>query len=239
VQERDNGVFYLACMRPHQPFREDDLQFLTVAGSLIGTALHGIEMSRRQRETFLSAIRAVVSVSEMREPEAEGHSARVARLAAAIGRRIPLKERELARLRLAALLHDVGKAAVPARMLEEEGVHDPDHSAEHAKRGEKITASISGSEDLAPSIRHHHESWDGNGFPDGLSGTDIPLFSRVVAAADRIDHIVRDSVTADSVADAKRLLEEESGVKLDPAIVATACEALDEMLRGNSRNGEK
>ena len=235
VQERVSGVFYLASLSPDQPFREDDLQFLTVAGSLIGTALHGIEMSRKQRETFLSAIRSIVSLGEMRDPSAEGHSARVSKFAALVGKRLPLKEREVARLRLAALIHDIGKAAVSQDVLEEAGVEDPDHTSEHAMRGEQIAASIMGGEDFAPAIRHHHESWDGTGFPDGLKGEDIPMLARIITVGDGVDHVLRGSLAPEKIAAAKHWLEEESGRKLDPNIARISAEVLDEMLKTTVR----
>ncbi|MBN1808596.1 MAG: HD domain-containing protein [Planctomycetes bacterium] len=236
VQERVNGVFYLASLRPDQPFREDDLQFLTVAGSLIGTALHGIEMSRKQRETFLNAIRSVISISEMRDPETEGHSGRVSRFAAAVGRQFPLNEREVSRLRLAALLHDVGKAAVPQSVLDSKGVGNADHTDEHALLGEKLASGIAGGEELAPAIRHHHERWDGKGFPDGLAGEDIPLVSRIIAAADGVDHVVQDSLTPQSVIEAGKWLKEHSGESLDPAVADVSAQVLEESLK--RRNSE-
>jgi HD-GYP domain-containing protein (c-di-GMP phosphodiesterase class II) len=133
----------------------------------------------------------MVTAIEARDPYTSGHSRRVSRLAMEIARSIGLPEREVKRTGVAGLLHDVGKihekyATIlqkPDRLSKDEWLL----MKEHPSDGEALIAKVSQLHDILPAVRHHHERWDGAGYPDGLQGESIPLMARVLTFADTID----------------------------------------------------
>lgn len=133
----------------------------------------------------------MVTTLEARDPYTSGHSRRVQNYAVQIARYLRLPERETRALSQAALLHDVGKIHEKyARILSKTDQLTPDEWAlmqEHPVDGERLVSTMSRLKELTPAIRHHHEQWDGTGYPDGVAGEDIPLAARIIALADTID----------------------------------------------------
>lgn len=136
-------------------------------------------------------LQLMVKSIEARDPYTSGHSRRVSRYAVAIARALGLSEREVTSISTAALLHDVGKIYEKyAPILTNPGRLSPSEWAtmqEHPVDGANLVATISRLSDLVPAIRHHHENWDGSGYPDRISGDSIPLASRIIMFADTID----------------------------------------------------
>lgn len=152
------------------------------------------------------------------------HSIGVARYAAATGRALGLDRATVKRLWLASLLHDVGKLYLPDRLLQTSGVLDTaefDQVREHAVVGFELMRVVP---ELAPyleAIRHHHERWDGTGYPDGLARAAIPLEGRVIAVADAFDVMVRGRAyrAPRSPLEAGAELKKQAGTQFDPAVV--------------------
>lgn len=155
---------------------------------------------------------------------AQGHSRRVARHAWRIALAMDLPAGESARVRAAAAVHDVGKLYTPRAILDNPG---PLNEAEyrvikrHPIDGANMLAKL-GEPGIANMVLHHHERIDGSGYPDGLSGEEIPLGARIIAVADTFDAICADRVyrSASSRSHALEVLREESGSQLDAAVVA-------------------
>ena len=144
--------------------------------------------ARRRELSWATALAA--AVDRRVDGGAHPHSQAVADLAVAIGRRLGWAEARLAQLRVAAILHDVGKVAIPDELLRKEGPLADEELAvvrSHAALGAELVARIEGLEALVPWIRHVHERVDGTGYPRGLAGEEIPLESRVIAVADAWD----------------------------------------------------
>jgi putative nucleotidyltransferase with HDIG domain len=167
----------------------------------------------------------MVSAIEARDPYTSGHSRRVSRMAVEIARSIGLPERDVSRIGVAGLLHDVGKIhekyapilSKPDRLTQDEWMLMKEHPVD----GEKLVANVSQLHDVLPAVRHHHERWDGAGYPDGLRGDAIPLMARVLAIADTIDAMTSDrsyrrGLTVDDV---RREVERCAGTQFDPDIV--------------------
>ncbi len=155
-------------------------------------------------------------------PATKSHSVRTARLAVAFGERLSLPTSDLQALRLAALLHDIGKIRIPKPVLEQEGPLDDEAWAlvqQHPLWGYEIAQSIPGfPREAALAVRHHHEWWDGRGYPDGLQGAAIPLLARILALADAWDALqeprpYRSAYTADA---AWETLLAARGTQFDP-----------------------
>ncbi len=183
-----------------------------------GAALKGYDRARRER-----LIRRLADALEAQDAFLHGHSRRVARHAEMIGRRMGLSIAELVRLRAAAAIHDVGKLYVPQEVLDKPAaLTDAEYALvkRHSEHGAAMV-SILGDKDLTAIVRHHHERIDGRGYPDGLSGEEIPLGARIVAVADTFDAITspRPYRPAAEHTNALKILRACAGTQLDPAAV--------------------
>jgi HD-GYP domain-containing protein (c-di-GMP phosphodiesterase class II) len=166
----------------------------------------------------------MVAAIEARDPYTSGHSQRVAKAAKLIARTIGLKPAEIERVGVAALLHDVGKIDEAfAPILAKEGRLTPeewDTMKRHPIRSAELVGLLSSLRDVVPAVRHHHENWDGTGYPDGIKGEAIPLASRIIMFADTLDAMTSDRPyrKALSVEEAKAEFIRFRGRQFDPAI---------------------
>jgi len=138
----------------------------------------------------------MVAAIEARDPYTSGHSKRVSHASRVIARAIGLKPERVERVEVAALLHDVGKIDERfARILAKEGRLSPEEweiMKMHPVRGAELVGLLTSLKDIVPAVRHHHENWDGTGYPDGVKGEEIPLASRIIMFADTLDAITTD-----------------------------------------------
>ncbi len=152
-----------------------------------------------------------------------GHSERVTRYAVALARGLGLDAEETKKIKLAAFLHDVGKVEIPASLLNKSGLLDPEEREalkRHPLVGAEIVGQIKALEDVVPVVRHHHERWDGKGYPAGLAGEEIPLGARIIALADAFDAMTSDRPyrRAKSSSEALAEIEREAGRQFDPRL---------------------
>jgi HD-GYP domain-containing protein (c-di-GMP phosphodiesterase class II) len=166
---------------------------------------------------------ALVAALNARDGNTGEHSTRSCALAVELAQACALAAAELATLTLAAQLHDIGKIGIPDSVLLKPGRLDADEMTvmrSHAQQGYEILAAITDADvmPLALAVRHHHESFDGKGYPDGLCGEAIPLLSRIVAIADSYDALatVRPYHKSRTHAEIMRMLHEDLGGKFDP-----------------------
>ena len=170
-----------------------------------------------------AVVAALANAVAMNHPETGSHSQRVARLAANLAAAVGLSPEELEAVVSGALLHDVGKLGVPEAILLKPGpLLDEERSIlrRHAEAGEAICRPLAMASRLGPIVRHHHERWDGSGYPDGLAGEAIPVGARVVAVVDAFDAMVHDRPyrPARSPREAVAEIRLGCGSQFDPAI---------------------
>jgi diguanylate cyclase (GGDEF)-like protein/putative nucleotidyltransferase with HDIG domain len=171
------------------------------------------------------AVDALAAAIEARDNYTHEHSSEVVRLADGVADAMGLAPAERERLRRAALLHDVGKLAIPNEILHKAGPLNAEEwevMAQHPVIGERILARAPELSELAPIVRHEHEHWDGSGYPDGLCGEEIPIASRIILACDaynamRTDRPYREGMSHE---DAVGELEASAGRQFDPEVVA-------------------
>lgn len=160
-------------------------------------------------------------MADERSPRGQGHSAQVRTFAGHLARALGISGNDLYRIEDGALLHDVGKIYVPETLLKKPGVLTPEEFtlvAAHPEHGAKMLASAPHLRDLVPIVKHHHEAYDGSGYPDKLSKNDIPLGARITALADVFDALVshRSYREAMPVEEARRAIEAGAGRQFDP-----------------------
>jgi putative nucleotidyltransferase with HDIG domain len=160
--------------------------------------------NRLLREQSASALETLTGIVDLRDAYTAGHSKRVRDLALAMGRQLGLSDAELQNVGRAALFHDIGKLAVPEAVLNKPGPLDEDEwrlVRRHPEEGARVLERLTVLADAVPAVRHHHERMDGEGYPYGLAGEDIPLAARIVTVADAFDammtnHTYREPRTA-------------------------------------------
>jgi putative nucleotidyltransferase with HDIG domain len=176
--------------------------------------LRDVTGSSRLEQSLLELLETLNAAVETRDPYTAGHSQRVRRVALAIGRELVLSEKQLGTLGTAALFHDVGKVGIPDSILTKAGPLQPGEAAimrEHVTRGAEIVARVPAFRDAVPAIRHHHERWDGLGYPDGLHGEDIPLEAAIIGLADAWDAMTTDRPYAHGLGLNEAMLQLRSG----------------------------
>jgi putative nucleotidyltransferase with HDIG domain len=183
-----------------------------------------LESSRELEATLLETIETLNAAVEARDPYTAGHSQRVRRVSLAIGRELRLPAKKLGSLATAALFHDIGKIGMPDSILTKPGTLDRAEAAvmrQHVDRGAEIVARISSLKGSVPAIRHHHERWDGLGYPDHLSGKDVPLEAAIIAIADAWDAMTTDRpyAVALDVDEAMLHIHAGRGKQFNPVVV--------------------
>ena len=187
------------------------------------------EAAEANRELFLGSIRMLAAAIDEKDPYTRGHSGRVAKYSTLIGRELGLSDEELDKLRIAALLHDVGKIGVDDRILKKPGALTSEEfelMKQHTVKGANIMRPVSQLKEMLPGIELHHEHMDGRGYPYGLNAPQIPMMARVIAVADTLDAMTthRPYQTAIELESALQRIKSLTGAKFD-AVVVTALEA--------------
>lgn len=197
---------------------------LGMFGLLFAVRSNMADAQRQQIERF-QTLELMAQALDARDPMTESHSQRVSQLATRIAQVLGLGDLEIERIRVAGLLHDIGKIGVPDSVLKKPSGLDPDEwvmMRRHADIGADMIATHSALLPLEPWVRHHHERWDGSGYPGGLIGDAIPLGARIIAVADSFDTITGPRVyrrTSMSTVEAVEDISRYSGVLYDPTAV--------------------
>ncbi len=195
------------------------------------------QANRLLKERSTAAMESLSATVDARDAYTAGHSRRVQQLALAIGRELGLSQPELDLLGQAALFHDIGKLAIPDVVLLKPAALSSDEWSlmqRHAEEGARIIDRLGFLGDAVPAIRHHHERWDGAGYPDGLAGEEIPLGARIIHVADALDSMLTNRIyrAARPAAEALEELRRGGGSQFCPRCVG----ALERLLeRDQSR----
>ncbi len=187
---------------------------------------------RENQELLVDSIRALAAAIDAKNPYTRGHSERVSQYSVAIGKHIGLRQGEIRRLEIAALLHDVGKIGIEDGILLKPGVLTESEFATmrtHTLKGAAIVSPIKRLHEMLPGIRSHHENWNGGGYPDGLVGEEIPFMARIIAAADAFDAMTthRPYQRAMRLESVLARIRELSGSRLDPRVVDALFAAIE------------
>ncbi len=217
------GVLNLEAVEPGAFGEAHAVLAETIAANL-GAAIHRARLVEELHQSFTTTLAALTAAVETKDDETAVHGDEVARLAERVAHRLGLSAAESRDVRYAALLHDIGKIAVPSEILLKPGaLTDAEWKVmrAHATIGADLVARIAPFAHLSDAVRHHHERIDGAGYPDGLAGEDIPLAARIIAACDTFDAMTTDRPyrAALSIEEATVELRRVAGSQLDTRVV--------------------
>ncbi len=206
-------------------FDEDDARLVQTVADQIGSALRSAMLYERLEGAYLGTAEALAAALEAKDSYTASHSRAVVARTQEVGRRLGMGEGDIQTLRFAAIFHDIGKIAVPEAILNKRGPLDAYERQEvqrHTIVGERILSTIDFLKDVLPLVRHEHERWDGNGYPDGLSGEQIPLGSRIILACDAYDAMTTDRPYRAAMTEEQAAAEllDGAGTQFDERVVA-------------------
>jgi HD-GYP domain-containing protein (c-di-GMP phosphodiesterase class II) len=213
-------------MNARRSFQVTDLRIMTLIRQVLVNQRRHAELTSRMSDTLAWLVRCLTTSIDAHIPYAHGHSERVAKIAVEIGKRMTLPAPVLSDLYFAGLLHDIGITGVRQSLLLKPGKLTDDEFAQvktYPIFGDDIMAGIKQLAHLRPAVRHHHERFDGAGYPDGLAGDRIPLMARILAVADGVDAMLsaRPHRPALPGAEVEAILADGAGRQWDPCVVKT------------------
>lgn len=191
------------------------------------------------KELFSGTINAITEALDAKDKFTSGRSKRVTKYAIEIGQKLGLSDNDLQELEMAGLLHDIGMIGIPESILNKEGELTKDEYSiikQHSPKGVKILENIKQLEHVVVMIKYHHERFDGKGYPEQLSGEQIPLGSRIICIADAYDGMVSDRPYRKGLDHkvAIEIITKDSGTHFDPVIVEAFLEIIEEAERNNT-----
>ncbi|MBA1333997.1 MAG: hypothetical protein HPY66_1481 [Firmicutes bacterium] len=187
------------------------------------------------KRSYLETVEALSRALEAKDPVTSGHAERVGEYAVAIAEELKLSESRIDKIRYAALLHDIGKIGIADGVLNKEGMLSTEEFAqirEHPVIGSEILKDIDFLREASKIIRHHHERYDGRGYPDGLKGDEVPIEAYILAVADAFDAMTNDRPyrKALPVDKARSIIAEEAGRQFHPKVADALIKTLDKGL---------
>jgi diguanylate cyclase (GGDEF)-like protein len=213
-------------------FDEEDARLLEVVADQLGSAVRSAILYQQLERAYLGTAEALGAALEAKDMPTPEHARSIIETAEAVGRRLGMSADELRNLRYAAAFHDIGKIAVPESLLNKPGPltdAELEQLQRHTVMGEQILQPVEFLTDILPIVRHGHERWDGEGYPDNLAGERIPLAARIILACDAYvamttDRPYREAMSPEA---AERELRLHAGTQFDPKVVEALLDVLE------------
>lgn len=231
MQDEMLGILYLASDEAHL-YDKEEIAFFQLLSEVISSGILNSRIYYDIETSYLQTVMALANAIEAKDPYTKGHTERVAAVSVKIADSLNLSEQEKDHLSFAALLHDIGKIGISKEILWKHCSLDECEEEEvktHPDRGIQILEPVHFLKPILSTIRHHHERFDGSGYPLGLKGKEIPFKARIISIADTWDAMLSDrpyrrALTAE---EAKNELKKHSGIQFDPEIVAAFIKVLE------------
>lgn len=224
------GVINVSDKTNREEFTTYNLKLVSAISAVAAVSLENARHFGEVKDLYFSAVKSLVMAIDAKDPYTHSHSIRVSHLSATVAEILEFPPREVEDIRLAALLHDVGKIGIPEKVLLKEGKltkEEWETMKQHPLLSVQILEHFKPFRHISKWVRCEHERHDGKGYPDGLVGEDIPVQSRIIAAADAFDAITSDRYYRKHRSDAVaiEILQEHSGTQFDPKIIEGFVEA--------------
>jgi len=225
-----------------KPITVDELP-VVIERNLQRKILEKRRFQNNRADSLLKALKALMRALDAKDSYTYGHSQRVVRLAMKMGDELNLSPDEKYTLQLSASLHDIGKIGMPDNILKKaDSLEDIEmrKAKDHPVVGSEILGEIEELSEVASIVRHHHERFDGKGYPDGLKGNAIPLFSRILFILDAYEAIASDRVYRKGIGQQKALDEivQNAGSQFDPELVEVFLRAMAKIAEENGKASE-
>jgi HD-GYP domain-containing protein (c-di-GMP phosphodiesterase class II) len=219
-----DGCLGLVSFNMEEIFRQGELMLLQSMAKQVSVLLTNMDLYHELRHFVINMVKSLVHAIEAKDIYTRGHSERVNRFAMLMAERLELDETQKEMLNWASILHDIGKIGIPEGVLNKPGPLDDEESKiikGHPEKGHSILEPLEQLSSSLPGILHHHERLDGNGYPHGLKGDDIPFFARIIAVADTFDAMTSSRAyrSAKSPEEALAIMEQVAGSQLDPDLL--------------------
>jgi putative nucleotidyltransferase with HDIG domain len=236
------GILYIGRVSSEHPFSPSEVELVSVLSGQAAAAIENARLYEKLQQSYLSMIVTLSGVVEARDLYTDKHMKDIAEYSVEIAQKLRLPDNDIEDIRKAALLHDLGKICVPDHILMKADKLSDDEMAvikRHPAAGAKIIESVEPIKHAREIIKHHHESYDGTGYPDGLGRNKIPLGARIISVADAFGAMTTDRPyrKALSIEKAIKELKEFAGTQFDPEIVEIFISILHE--KGVLGNEEK
>ncbi len=224
IKGKIKGVLGATDKAGTQNINPEDIFLLESVASQIGICVENLELSKNIEETYYDTLVMLARIVEAKDACSAGHLERVSSYVQMIAEKLDIDEETKKILAGGALLHDLGKVGIEDTILKKNLLLTPEEyevMKQHSIIGENILKPLQSMSKLSVLVRHHHEFYDGTGFPDGLKGEEIPLSARILAIADIYDALTTDRSYRKAISheDAINMLKKYAGNKLDPNIV--------------------
>lgn len=224
LQEKVIGVLQAINKLERRKFTNEDLELLKSLSHQVAIAIDNARLHEELRETFYQTAEAMVDAIEKRDPYTGDHTKRVMKYSMAIARYLDFPDLEMENLRLASILHDVGKIGIEDSVLKKASELDQlefEKIKVHPELGEEILGHIKMLKQVLPGMKHHHERFDGKGYPDGLKEEEIPIIARIISVADTFDAMTTNRPYRKALKDNEAALElrQYAGTQFDPIVV--------------------
>jgi putative nucleotidyltransferase with HDIG domain len=236
LAEGDNLFGWLAAFNhvSGEEFGTVQASLLSSIGVILGTHSGNTELYRQQSELMAGIIRALTSAIDAKDPYTCGHSDRVARVAVRLAQQLGCDQETVDTIYLSGLLHDIGKIGIDDQVLRKPGKltdEEYEHIKKHVRIGHRILVDLKKLDEVLPVVLHHHESWDGHGYPGRLEGGAIPLSARIVAVADAFDAMGSDRPYRKGMPDEKidEIFRAGAGSQWDPDVVDAFFQAREDI----------
>lgn len=238
MKDRIIGVLNISSLDPDRQFEERDLRLLTILADQAAITLENMELYGNLQHFYLEMVQTLARAIDAKDAYTHDHADRARRFACLIGKKLGLPEIMIRHIEYAALMHDIGKIGIDENILHKPGKLTPDEAAiikKHPAIGNRIIAPVAFLSPVAPMVLYHQEWYNGQGYPEGLAGEEIPLGARIVAVIDAYDAMTSDRPyrKALPVEVAVGELKKGSGSQFDPKVVNSFLEILTEAVNND------
>jgi len=221
-------------------FGSVETRLLSSVGTILGIHSSNLGLYKKQSELFTSSVRALATAIDAKDSYTSGHSDRVARASVTLAKHFGLDKETQDIIYLGGLLHDIGKIGIDDHILNKPGsltTEEYKHVKQHPQLGHEILKGVRQLDRILPIVLHHHEAWDGGGYPQGLQGAEIPLLARIVAVADALDAMTSDRPYRKGIPDDEidAILRKGAGSQWDSEVIE-AFFAVQEEIRDTMEN---